>query len=198
MRIQGLEKNQVSWMLRPLYGVMRRRFGKVLSPFKVWAYRPAITLGLAGLAQAVEHSKAVAPRTKNLASVRAAQLVGCSFCIDIGSAIAVRLGVSEETLAALDSYDENPLFTPAERAAIRYAEEMTRTPVEVSDELFAELRRHFDDRALVDLTAAIALENLHARFNWAFQIESDGLCRLPANRPAPTSPVPSKTRATLS
>ena len=85
----------------------------------------------------------------------------------------MRLGVSEETLAALDSYDENPLFTPAERAAIRYAEEMTRTPVEVSDELFAELRRHFDDRALVDLTSAIALENLHARFNWAFQIESN-------------------------
>ena len=56
----------------------------------------------------------------------------------------MRLGVTEEMLAALDTYDENPLFTPAERAAIRYAEEMTRTPVEVSDETFAELRRHFD------------------------------------------------------
>ena len=111
MRIQGLEKNQVSWMLRPLYGIMRRRFGKVLSPFKVWAYRPAITLGLAGLAQVVEHSRAVAPRTRNLASIRAAQLIGCSFCIDIGSAIAMRLGVAEETLAALDTYDENPLFS---------------------------------------------------------------------------------------
>jgi len=183
MRIQGLENNQVSWMLRPLFGLMKRRFGKVLSPFRVWAYRPAITLGLTGLVQAVEHSKAVAPRIKNLASVRAAQLIGCSFCIDIGSAIAMRLGVTEETLAALDTYDENPLFTPAERVAIRYAEEMTRTPVEVSDELFDELRRHFDERALVDLTGAIALENLHARFNWAFQIESDGLCRLPASRP---------------
>jgi AhpD family alkylhydroperoxidase len=183
MRIQGLENNQVSWMLRPLFGLMKRRFGKVLTPFRVLAYRPAITLGLTGLVQAVEHSKAVAPRIKNLASVRAAQLIGCSFCIDIGSAIAMRLGVTEETLAALDTYDENPLFTPAERVAIRYAEEMTRTPVEVSDELFDELRRHFDERALVDLTAAIALENLHARFNWAFQIESDGLCRLPAGRP---------------
>ena len=181
MRIQGLEKNQINWKLRPLYGMMKRRYGKVLSPFKVWAFCPAITLGLAGLVQAVDHSKAIAPRTKDLASLRAAQLIGCSFCIDIGSAIVMRLGVPEEVLAALDTYDENPLFTPAERAAIRYAEEMTRTPVEVSDDLFAELRRHFDDRALVDLTAAIALENLHARFNWAFQIESDGLCQLPRN-----------------
>jgi AhpD family alkylhydroperoxidase len=197
MRIQGLENNQVSWMLRPLFGMMKRQFGKVLSPFRVWAYRPAITLGLCGLVRAVEHSKACAPRTKNLASVRAAQLIGCSFCIDIGSAIAMRLGVTEETLAALDRYDENPLFTPAERVAIRYAEEMTRTPVEVSDELFAELRHHFDDRALVDLTAAIALENLHARFNWAFQIESDGLCRIPAKeRPAP--PSTTKRHATIS
>jgi AhpD family alkylhydroperoxidase len=187
MRIQGLENSQVSWMLRPLFGMMKRRFGKVLSPFKVWAYRPAITLGLAGLVQAVGHSKAIAPRTKELASLRAAQLIGCNFCIDIGSAIAMRRGVTEETLAALDTYDENPLFTPAERVAIRYAEEMTRTPVEVPDDLFAELRRHFDDRALVDLTAAIALENLHARFNWAFQIESDGLCKLSRN-PALDSP----------
>jgi len=197
MRIQGLENNQISWMLRPLFGMMRRRFGKVLTPFKVWGYRPGITLGLAGLVQAVEHSKAVAPRTKNLASVRAAQLIGCSFCIDIGSAIAMRLGVTEETLAALDTYHENPLFTPAERVAIQYAEEMTRTPVDVSHELFAELGRHFDERALVDLTAAIALENLHARFNWAFQIESDGLCRLPTESRL-TSSAASKARATLS
>ena len=50
----------------------------------------------------------------------------------------------------------------------------------------------------MDLTAAIALKNLHARFNWAFQIESDGLCRLPANRPVPTSQAPGKPRATIS
>ena len=84
MRIQALENNQVSWMIRPLYGMMRRRFGKVLTPFKVWGYRPAITLGLAWFKRSIIQTRS--RRGQGLASLRAAQLIGCSFCIDIGSA----------------------------------------------------------------------------------------------------------------
>ncbi len=79
---------------------------------------------------------------------------------------------------------ENPLFTPAERAALRYAEEMTLSSIDVPDQVFKELRRHFNTEQIVDLTATIALENMRARFNRALQIESDGLCRLPAHHPA--------------
>ena len=79
---------------------------------------------------------------------------------------------------------ESPLFTPAERAALRYAEEMTLSSIDVPDQVFEELRRHFNTEQIVDLTATIALENMRARFNRALQIESDGLCRLPAHHPA--------------
>lgn len=82
---------------------------------------------------------------------------------------------------------ENPLFTPAERAALRYAEEMTLSSIDVPDQVFEELRRHFNTEQIVDLTATIALENMRARFNRALQIESDGLCRLPAHHPALTA-----------
>lgn len=65
-----------------------------------------------------------------------------------------------------------------------YSAAMTRTPVEVPDELFAALRRHFDEAQLVELTAAIAWENYRARFNHAFGIEAQGFsdgayCPLP-------------------
>ena len=79
---------------------------------------------------------------------------------------------------------ENPLFTPRERVALRYAEEMTQTSVDVPDDVFEELRRHFDDRQIVELTAEIALENLRARFNRALMIGSDDLCMLPPTHPA--------------
>jgi alkylhydroperoxidase family enzyme len=79
---------------------------------------------------------------------------------------------------------ENPLFTPGERAALRYAEEMTLGSIDVPDEVFEELRRHFNTEQIVDLTATIAMENMRARFNRALQIESDGICRLPAHHPA--------------
>ncbi|HUA34050.1 MAG TPA: hypothetical protein VMA09_10630 [Candidatus Binataceae bacterium] len=104
--------------------------------------------------------------------------------MDINAAGGSQAGISAEKLAAIADYVENPLFTPRERAALRYAEEMSQTSVDVPDEVFEELRRHFDDRQIVELTAEIGLENLRARFNRALLIGSDELCMLPANHPA--------------
>ena len=74
---------------------------------------------------------------------------------------------------------------------LEYAEAMTRTPVEVSDELFAALREHFDERQLVELTHVIALENMRARFNGAFDMTpagfSEGMVCVPPDRPATVS-----------
>ena len=72
------------------------------------------------------------------------------------------LQISEEKLAAIADYQENPLFTPAERAALRYTEEMTLGSVDVPDHVFEELQRHFNTEQIVDLTATIALDE-HAR-----------------------------------
>ncbi len=80
MRIEPLESNQVSWVLKPLYFFLKRRFGKVLTPYKVWAYRPAATIGMTVAMGAIEiYSKSLDPKLKRMASLRAAQLVGCLF-----------------------------------------------------------------------------------------------------------------------
>jgi alkylhydroperoxidase family enzyme len=91
---------------------------------------------------------------------------------------------------ALADYQENPLFTPTERAALRYTEEMTLSSVNVPDEVFDELKRHFNTVQIVDLTAVIAMENMRARFNRALQIEADGFCMLPPGHPALTPDSP--------
>jgi hypothetical protein len=67
---------------------------------------------------------------------------------------------------------------------------MTLSSVNVPDEVFDELKRHFNTVQIVDLTAVIAMENMRARFNRALQIESDSFCALPANHPALTSDSP--------
>jgi alkylhydroperoxidase family enzyme len=92
--------------------------------------------------------------------------------------------LSDEKLAALAESAENPLFTPAERAALRYTEEVTLASVDVPDDVFEELKRHFNTEQIVDLTAIISLENMRARFNRALLVESDSFCRLPAHHPA--------------
>ena len=79
MRIEGLERNQVAWSLRPLYWYLGRMFGKVLTPIKVLAHRPGVTLAMTAMNAAMEYSHAAPDDVKSLVSLRAAQLVGCPF-----------------------------------------------------------------------------------------------------------------------
>ena len=104
--------------------------------------------------------------------------------MDINSAGGRDEGLSFEKLAAVADYQSSELFSPAEKAALSYTDEMCRGSIEVPDQVFDELRRFFDENAIVDLTATIALENFRARFNRALQVPSDEFCQLPANHPA--------------
>ena len=98
------------------------------------------------------------------------------------------LGVSEEKILALSEYATSPLYDDAERVALEYADAITLSDLEVSDELFARLRRFYDDDALVELTAIIAWENASSKFNRALRVPSQGLwrrARSEAERPDP-------------
>jgi AhpD family alkylhydroperoxidase len=131
----------------------------------------------------------VEERVKVLAEMKAATLTHCEWCIDIGSQIAHRAGVSDEQLLALSRYRESELFDDLEKLVLDYAVGMSRTPVSVSDELFSELQSHFDEAQLVELTNVIALENMRGRFNLALGIGAAGftegtVCAVPDLPPA--------------
>ena len=80
---------------------------------------------------------------------------------------------------AVPRWRDSPLFGAAERAALEYAERITITGERVDDALFGELQRHFSEAQIVELTAAIALENFRSKFNPALGIEAQGFCPLP-------------------
>src|SRR6185312_15622865 len=81
-------------------------------------------------------------------------------------------GASAEKIAEVANFRESELFSASECAALAFAEGMTRTPVDVSDEVFAEAQHHFSEQQLVELAATVAMENYRARFNRAFRVES--------------------------
>jgi alkylhydroperoxidase family enzyme len=89
--------------------------------------------------------------------------------------VGSKLGLSTDKILALSDYTASPLYSEAERAALEYADCMTITGREVSDELFARLRRLYNDDALVELTAIIAWENASSKFNRALRVPSQGL-----------------------
>ena len=82
------------------------------------------------------------------------------------------LGVTEEKILALPDYSTSPLYSDAEKAALEYADSMTITGREVSDELFERVRKFYDDDALVELTEIIAWENASSKFNRALRVPS--------------------------
>lgn len=101
------------------------------------------------------------------------------------------LGITETQLRELSRYRDSAAFSALEKLVLDYAVEMTKTPVEVPDALFAALRKRFHEAQLVELTASIAWENYRARFDHAFGIESQGFsaggfCALP-ERPSQAS-----------
>lgn len=84
--------------------------------------------------------------------------------------LARRFGVTQEQIDALCDKGEAE-FTPAEGAAIRFAEEMTFDPAKVPDETFGELRKHWDERQIVEITAVAGLFNYFNRFNNALETD---------------------------
>jgi alkylhydroperoxidase family enzyme len=90
----------------------------------------------------------------------------------------MRAGASEQKIREVERAAASPLFSERERAAIAWAETMTVTGQKVTDELFARLRRQFSEPEIVELTAAVALENFRSKFNVALGIEAQGFCTL--------------------
>jgi len=82
-------------------------------------------------------------------------------------------------LAEVANWRDNRLFSEAEKFALEYAERMTITGQNVDDTLFARLKQHYSEAQIVELTAAIALENFRSKFNPALGIEAQGFCLLP-------------------
>ena len=91
----------------------------------------------------------------------------------------MQTGASEDKIRQLPAWRDSALFSPMERDALEYAERITITGEKVTDELFARLRSHFSEGQIVELTAAVALENFRSKFNPPLGIEAQGFCVLP-------------------
>ena len=204
-RIQGVPQDQASPMVKLVYWFMRRGLKKLagrepahgsgIEPVEVWAYQPKMLSGMGKFQGAVRKAHGVDERIKNLVELKGAQMIGCEYCVDLGSQICRNSGFSDAELLALPRYQSSDLFTDREKAALDYAVAVMRTPVEVTDELFARMRSYFDDRQLVEITALLTLVNLD-RLNAAFGIGSagfsEGMVCVPPDRPhslaAPAAP----------
>ena len=196
-RIQGVPQDQAGPVVKLVYWFMRRGMTKMtgrepthgngIEPVEIWAHQPKLMSGMGKFQQAVRKAHTVDERLKYLVELKGAQMIGCEFCVDLGSQICRNSGFSDEELLALPRYRQSGLFTEREKLALDYAVAVMRTPVEVTDELFARMKEHFSDKQMVEITALLTVVNLD-RFNAAFGIGSagfsEGMVCVPPERPA--------------
>ena len=186
-RARGLRVKLIYYFTRrSMAQLSGRETERMLEPLQMFAHSPALLNAYAKLEQATAKLHCVDKRLSDLAELKAATMTSCEYCIDLGSQIARRRsGLTDEHLLALPRYRDSELFTKTEKLVMDYAVAMSRTPVDVPDELFVRLREHFGDAQLVELTYIIALENLRGRFNLALGIGAAGfsegmVCAVPA------------------
>ena len=122
--------------------------------------------------EAYIHNSGLDKRLIELVKMRASQINGCAYCLDMHSKDLRRQGETEQRIYLLNAWRESPLYTPRERAALGWTDALTRVAdTHAPDADWAEARRHFNDKELVDLTTLIGMINLWNRLAIGFRYQ---------------------------
>jgi AhpD family alkylhydroperoxidase len=180
MRVQPKPLNRYPWFIRLFFSKQKKTYGKILDPGLLWGRSGWLFSTLALLYGAVNRgSSPLDPALRSMVTVRVSQINHCAFCVDVNGATLEKRGVCKEKIQLLHGWRDSEKFTPIERASLEYAEAMTYTDRDVSDEVFGELKRFFDDDTIIELTGLVAFQNMSSKFNEALDIPSQGFCQVP-------------------
>ena len=160
----------------------RRRFGVVLDPGAAIAHNARVLRTYIRHEQSLARWDRLDPTLSALAVMASAATIGCSWCLDFGFWESTTRGIDPAKLRDVPRWRDSDRFTGLELDVMAYAEAMTTTPLEVTDEMVAALRRSLDDAQLVELTMMISVENSRSRFNSALGLTSQGFrdrCEIP-------------------
>src|SRR5881409_1487249 len=112
----------------------------------------------------------IEPALQELVRLRASQINGCAFCVDLHTSDARKKGETERRLYAVSVWRETPFFTPRERAAFAWTEALTRlADTHAPDDAYAEMRAAFSEQESVDLTLVIGTINIWNRFGVGYR-----------------------------
>lgn len=163
----------------------KRKFGRELGPVAAAGHHRRVLMTTLRLEMGAAKWNTTPPSLRLLGTMRSAATIECEWCMDFGYWLAVEEGMDADKIESVPNWRNADCYTPVERAVLEYAEAMTQTPPEVTDELNARLREHLDDAQLVEITATIALENFFGRNNHALGMAPDGFkesCAVPARK----------------
>lgn len=173
-RLEPIE-NPAGFYMKAAYFFCRRMLGKVIMPMKViYARKPAL-MRVTLLYNKIEAKRLTLPANLRLLIKSVISLKnGCTFCNDLAQALAVQHKIGLEKFRDLQNFADSPLFSDAEKSALAYALAVADHNG-VPDKVFSELRLHFSEEQVVELTWLAAVEVYYNTLSRALNIESDNL-----------------------
>lgn len=169
-------------MLKLVYALSKRQFGKVMTPLKVFVARMPLAFGVfVGKIGKLDKKLELPQETIMLVRERVARLNICLFCIDIGRAFQIQSRMNEAKFDAMEVYATSPLYSDAERALLDYVTELTRDR-SVNPETFVRLARFYSERHICEIVWLVASEHMYNISNIGLNIHSDMLCDLAKRR----------------
>lgn len=169
-------ENPPGLLMKLVYFMAKRRFGKVVTPLKVVSARMPLAFGsFAGKIATLDKKLTLPPETILLIREHVARINVCLFCMDIARWFSVQGSMSEKKFDALEQYRTSPLFTDAERAALDYVTELTKDK-KVNPGTFARMASHFSERQICEIVWLVASEHFYNITNIGLNIHSDMLC----------------------
>ncbi|HLH96568.1 MAG TPA: carboxymuconolactone decarboxylase family protein [Xanthobacteraceae bacterium] len=163
-------------LMKFVYAMTRRQFGKVLTPVKVYAARLPPAFGqFYGKISQLDKKLELPAETVMLIREQVARINVCLFCMDIGRWATIKASMNQAKFDALEDYATSPLFSEAERAALDYVTELTREK-KVEAALFARLQSHYSPRQICEIVWLVASEHVYNMTNIGLNIHSDMLC----------------------
>jgi alkylhydroperoxidase family enzyme len=169
-------ENPPSPIMKLVYAMTRRQYGKVLTPLKVFAARLPVAFGrFYGNVSKLDKKLTLPSETVMLLREQVARTNVCTFCIDIGRFYTIAASMNQAKFDALDEYRTNGIFSEKEHAALDYVTELTRDK-KVDPATFARLAQQYSEREICEIVWLVASEHFYNVTNIGLNIHSDMLC----------------------
>ncbi len=180
-RIAPKPLSDYPWYVRWFLRRQRRVYGEVLAPSWLWGRLPGAFLGMLGLLAVFQRKRyPVDAGLRSLVSIRIAQMNGCHFCVDLNAYNYLKNAGDEDKAQRVGEWRQHSGFTAAERAALAWAEQVTKDCAAIDDQALEQIRHHYSEDQVTALTAWIGFQNMSAKFNAALGAEEHGFCAVPS------------------
>ena len=168
-KIPYVEREDAPENIQGMYDALQKKFGVVPNVIKAMANSPELMSGFMPFLGAALGPSKVSGDIKELAILTTSKLNGCSYCTAHHTAAGKRAGLTDEKIAAADDPDSDAL-DDKEKAVVRYSAELAKN-VAASDEALNELRKHFDDAEIAEITMVAGVFHVLTRFADTFKVD---------------------------